>query len=192
MSNAARRRIAEASLQLFNSRGYKSVTMREIAKHLGMSSKTLYAHFSSKEEIAEDVLDLLIEKIRIRTRDVLDMAGDPIVKLRKISSLIQLELTTINPLLLRDISLYLPHLQENLSLRRKNQGLLIQELIREGQAAGLIRKNIDPQMAAQAYLGIFQAAANPRLTDHYAYSLHELLDFFIEVFFIGICEKQQN
>ena len=75
MSNAARRRIAEASLQLFNSRGYKSVTMREIAKHLGMSSKTLYAHFSSKEEIAEDVLDLLIEKIRIRTRDVLDMAA---------------------------------------------------------------------------------------------------------------------
>jgi AcrR family transcriptional regulator len=49
-------RIMELSFHAFNHKGYQSVSMDEIAKELRISKKTIYLHFSSKEELLESAL----------------------------------------------------------------------------------------------------------------------------------------
>ena len=49
--------IVEEADKLFCQYGFKSVTMDDIAKHLGISKKTIYQHFSDKNEL----VNLLIE-----------------------------------------------------------------------------------------------------------------------------------
>ena len=44
-------KIIAESIDLFMTYGLKSVTMDDIAKHLGMSKKTIYQHFKDKEDI---------------------------------------------------------------------------------------------------------------------------------------------
>ncbi len=190
MEDKNRDRIIEAAVKLFNYRGYKSVTMREIAKELGMSSKTFYNYFSSKEEIAEEVLLTLSRNIYDRIDDVKNSNSDPISKLKELLNLIKMELILINPLLIRDISLYVPKTRDKMLAEREKTTLILQDFIRQGQNMGLIKKNIDPKMAAYTYIDIFRTIVKPNGLRSYNYSIDQVLDFLIELFLNGICEKQ--
>jgi AcrR family transcriptional regulator len=190
MEDKNRDRIIEAAVKLFNYRGYKSVTMREIAKELGMSSKTFYNYFSSKEEIAEEVILLLHKNINERIDDIKDSDTDPISKLRELLNLIKLGLVAINPLLIRDITLYVPHLRNKLLAGRDKTTLILHDLIIEGQNMGFFRKNVDPRIAAYSYSNIFRAFGDQNLLGSYDYTTDQVLDLLIEIFLNGICEKQ--
>ena len=51
-----RQRIVDAARVHFFSHGFRSVTMDDLAEELGISKKTLYAHFPGKIDLLEAVL----------------------------------------------------------------------------------------------------------------------------------------
>jgi len=54
--------IIEAATQVFGEDGYGKATMKKIAEVSGVSKRTLYKHFPTKEQILMAVLDKLAEK----------------------------------------------------------------------------------------------------------------------------------
>lgn len=64
-----KRRIQETAYEKFSKRGVRAVTMDDIATELRMSKKTLYKHFSGKEEL---VRTLVMEKYIAKHQDVFD------------------------------------------------------------------------------------------------------------------------
>jgi AcrR family transcriptional regulator len=59
-----RERIIEASLELFNERGTRSVTTNHIAAHLSISPGNLYYHFRNKEEIIRAIFPRVADAAR--------------------------------------------------------------------------------------------------------------------------------
>jgi len=59
-----RERIIEASLELFNAHGVRSVTTNRIAAHLAISSGNLYYHFRNKEEIIREIFPRIADSAR--------------------------------------------------------------------------------------------------------------------------------
>ena len=57
-----RKELLQGSLDLFAERGYGSITMRQIAKGLGVSTGTLYHYFPSKESIFMQLVQELCEQ----------------------------------------------------------------------------------------------------------------------------------
>ena len=59
-----RQKIIEGAATLFRTYGVKAVTMDSLASHIGMSKRTIYENFSEKDEILEEVLQMMAEKQR--------------------------------------------------------------------------------------------------------------------------------
>ena len=57
-----RKELLQGSLTLFAKRGYGSITMRQIATGLNVSTGTLYHYFSSKEQIFMQLVQELCEQ----------------------------------------------------------------------------------------------------------------------------------
>jgi AcrR family transcriptional regulator len=63
-----RERIIEASLELFNAHGVRSVTTNRIAAHISISSGNLYYHFRNKEEIIREIFPRIADSARSAIR----------------------------------------------------------------------------------------------------------------------------
>src|SRR6186997_1504181 len=55
-NSSIRQRIVDAARVHFFSHGFRSVTMDDLAEELGISKKTLYAHFPGKIDLLQAVL----------------------------------------------------------------------------------------------------------------------------------------
>ncbi len=75
-----RRRILEASLEVFSTHGYRGATLDRIARTAGLSKPNLLYYFASKEAIHRALLTDLLETWIAPLRD-LDPEGDPCAEL---------------------------------------------------------------------------------------------------------------
>jgi AcrR family transcriptional regulator len=62
-SDTTRDRVLSTSAGLFCQHGYAGVSMRKIAESCDMKAGSLYYHFSSKDQILTEVLNMGIEKV---------------------------------------------------------------------------------------------------------------------------------
>ncbi len=58
--DARREELLKPCLELFASRGFHAISMREIAKHLGVTTGTLYHYFDGKLALFEQMIDLVL------------------------------------------------------------------------------------------------------------------------------------
>lgn len=56
-------RILEVSIDLFARKGYRDISVREIATAVGIKASSLYKHYKNKEDILENIFILFREKI---------------------------------------------------------------------------------------------------------------------------------
>ena len=65
----SRRGIAEAALELIDAEGLERLTMRKLAKHLGVEGGSLYHHIASRDDLLDEVSALINEEIAPVTMD---------------------------------------------------------------------------------------------------------------------------
>lgn len=56
-------KILQVSIDLFAEKGYKEISVREIAKAVGIKASSLYKHYENKEDILESIFTMFQEKM---------------------------------------------------------------------------------------------------------------------------------
>lgn len=69
-TKTSREAILEAVERLLANRGYKKMTIDDLAREVGIGKGSIYLHFSSKEEIALSHIDRIIERLKRRLQDI--------------------------------------------------------------------------------------------------------------------------
>jgi AcrR family transcriptional regulator len=80
---AMRDRILDATERLLARLGYQKMTMDDVAHEAGISKRTIYVHFPSKEEVALGSIDRIVERLKGRLKVLASGGGGPAERLRR-------------------------------------------------------------------------------------------------------------
>ena len=158
-----RQRIVDAARAHFFSHGFRSVTMDDLAEELGISKKTLYAHFPGKIELLEAVLADKFADVEAKLKEAAQTNPHNFpATLHALLANAQRELGEIKPPFVRDMRQKAPHVFNVVERRR---AALIErhfgKLFIDGQHAGMVRKDVPAKLIIEILLAMVQAIMNP-------------------------------
>jgi AcrR family transcriptional regulator len=185
MDETVRLRIVCEAADLFNAKGYRSVTLSELAARLGMSKKTLYLYFSGKEEIAEAVLRLTMNAIAGTIAEQMKHDGDPLRILQETFKSIKYEIVKLNPLFLEDIQKHAPGLWGQLEAFRGRQLAFIEGLLMRAKQAGQIR-DVNPRLVTAIMLESIQKMVRPDFAGKHGFTMLDVADALFVLFIEGL------
>lgn len=195
-----RETILERSQKLFFKKGYRKVTVDEIATSLSMSKKTIYKYFESKREILEMTFEYYRENITRDINHILDKADLSFPeKLKKVLSSIGVHIGGMNSLLFKDIQEYVPDLWEKIN-RYKHEAayLRFNKLIEEGKKKGHIKNEVNRAVVVALYASAIENLLDPAFIEELPPELKreipqlpvEVFDNAIKIIYEGILTQQ--
>ena len=186
--NPAVTRIVRQAREHFFSHGYSQCTMDELAAELGMSKKTLYVHFASKEALVRAVIEDLGREVRASADALIaNRRLNFAEKLRGFAEGMAERMTRMNPLLLRDLQRFAPEVYQLVAkMREENIPYVFGRFIEEGQLAGLVRTDLRTDFAVTFFLQAMHGLLTPATMDRLGMTPREIAPRAIELLFAGL------
>lgn len=182
-------RILEASRREFEKKGFR-FTMGELARNLGVSTKTLYEYYPSKDELLKDILNHAIYELRLKEKEILhDPYLDILEKLKRCLILIPEDFQFAQLSHLEELQRYYPKQWELLDQFINEQWDGIVSLINEGILSEKIRP-FNPRIFIDIYIGgLYRLMENSSRNENKV-SLHEALMEMVEILLLGILKEE--
>ena len=182
--------LAEAE-QLFWKYGVRSVTMEDIAKPLGISKKTIYQHFTDKEDILYQVMQAKIAQDQSEMSCMAIETANPIEELMMVMEMMRKNQHHVSPNLLIDIKRHYPHASALFRLHMDQHIMKsILENIQKGISQGLYRDDIDPSILARMRVEQIELAFNNDFFPANQYSMLDVQRELIHHFVRGMLTEQ--
>ncbi|MDR3406557.1 MAG: TetR/AcrR family transcriptional regulator [Chthoniobacter sp.] len=187
-TDAVRQRIVAGARRYFFSHGFRGVTMDDLAEELGMSKKTLYAHFPSKMALLQIVMSDKLSAVEADLERALSETADSFpARLQALLSCMRFHTEEIGEAYVRDVRREAPELFALVQQRRRE---LIQrffgKLIQDGRKAGMIRKDIPAPMMIEMLLGAVDAVVNPAKMGELELTPKVAFNYIITIFLEGV------
>jgi AcrR family transcriptional regulator len=157
-----RDQITQATLKIIARKGVSSLTTAALAREVGISEANLYRHFRNKDEIYMATVSQVREMIARNLEKALAGSSDPVVILKSFFAL-QVELMEENGGITRlmfseELHVH-KHLREKILETMYSVSEKLASLIKDGQKAGVIRKDIDPLTTVLMFVATIQGLA---------------------------------
>lgn len=170
--------ILHAAFSLFMKYGVRSVSMDDLANALGMSKKTIYGAFSSKEDLIARVIKVHLDQDEAAITRIMEESDDAVDEMLAISNHVLQFLMQIKPSLIFDLKKFYPGCWDLIETQHFTfiKGT-IQKNIERGQKEHLYRADINPDILSRMYVALSNAVINP---DIFPLSEFEILDLIKE------------
>lgn len=144
--------IVPRSLGYFLQYGFKTFTMDDLAHNLGISKKTLYEQFASKQILVDACLDYALEMSCKRTELFLAGEGSVIENIFMGQKEIENFFNMKSGRPLWELKRYFPKTYERMDVASaKSDALFIDQLIEKGLKEGFFRENINIKFYKEFY-----------------------------------------
>ena len=180
-------RIIQGGEELFLQAGVRSVTMDDIARHLGMSKKTIYQFFKDKDELVMALVKKKLKEDEEQMNEILKISENVIDKMINMMKCSEEIFSRINPIVIHDLQKYHPDAWK--SFQNFKSGVVVQkmeELLTTGKSQGYIRPEIDSKIIARMHVNMIEMGFNPSIFPLAEFNTWKVQQQFIEHFNYGI------
>jgi len=181
-------RIVQAADKLFFTYGYSRVTVDEIAASLGMSKKTIYKHFASKEALLQAVVTAFAQEIAAGNAAILQTPNtDFITKLEQFISFMGSKMDKIQSPQMGALQKEAPQVWSYIeTLRQQHIHSQFSTLLQEGVDQGIIRADIDLRLAQLVILAALETVAIPGQATQLPLTGNDILRMTFTIIFQGL------
>jgi AcrR family transcriptional regulator len=145
-----RQQLLQIAGELFAERGYKFTTVRDIADAAGILSGSLYHHFDSKESMVDELLDTFQQQLFGEYDQIIASDRSPRAKLEAVvrASFEAIDQHHAEVAIFQNDAGYLAGFERFSYLTERNERFrsMWTGLLREGIAAGELRKDLDVEL----------------------------------------------
>ena len=179
-------RIGDAALQLFSEKGFRGVRMDDLAEYLGISKKTLYNHFPSKDALLIFALEQKVDNILSMLEGFFeDSQKDFLSRLEEVLSSASSALSFTDAFsrdqdLPRDLVNHVfPRLHDHILA-------LVKKHVDEGIREGYIRTDIPAETLPYIHIGIIETFLHMESRYGVKTSVDDMLTFIKTIVFSGL------
>ena len=184
-----RERILRAAIDVFARSGYFNAKVSEIAKAAGVADGTIYLYFDGKE-------DVLVTIFREHTRNYLQSLEQQLAEVSRPEERIRIAIRHHLEAVGKDRNLAVVF-QVELRHSLKFMGLLsqmevadylnmIRKIVEYGQAEGVFRRSLHPQLVAKSVFGILDEMVTSWILSEKEYGLADNADELADMILTGL------
>ncbi len=148
-----REKLINVAKEKFIAFGSRHITMDEIAELLGISKKTIYTYFTSKEELIIESIKQLVVDFKTDITPLLDSDVSPLTKVIAIYEVVFDYVVKFKPSFIFGLKKYYSKAYETYKNLTKNVVATdVMNLLEEAKKQGEIRLDVDLELFSKLYL----------------------------------------
>ena len=193
MAEDQRQHIIMTAGELFFRLGIRSVSIDDICHELGMSKKTFYVYFASKDELIEQLLQANLNYIRGKMQKLLDM-NDFRQLVKAFLKHQEAEKNDVRrvPQLVYDLKKYYPRQFADFQVQCfEMQKEYLKNYLELGVKEGLVRANLNIELTAVVFAKIHNDAIRDfEEIEAHNHNMHQLAHTAMDVFVRGVLSEE--
>ena len=185
-----RENIISKAEELFLSFGFKSVTMDDIANAMGISKKTIYAHFANKTELVEVVTFSILDHISDGIDRINAASINPIEELYDIKMYVMNYFRNERVSPQYQLKKYYPQIFERLKIKQfEKMHSSVENSLKMGMDTGLFRPDIDINFISRLYFNGMTAIRDISVFPEQLFDKNYLFESYLEYHLRAIVTK---
>jgi len=181
-----RERIMDHARERFLRQGFSKVTMDELSTDLGMSKKTFYKFFPSKEELLRTIVFALMKGVE-REMELIENSDKPFAeRIADVMVLLGKNVGRISRAFQLDIQRFAPALWKEVEAFRRDRIIArMGKMILKAREEGIFREEINEVILVHMLLHSIQGIVNPDFLTQQSFSLNEAFRTIFKTLFEG-------
>ncbi len=187
IENKDEKRIVESALTRFTEFGFSKVTMDEIASDTGMSKKTVYKFFPSKETLLTAVVHINLRRVEKAVHEIV-ISEKPIEeRLVELFALVGKTIRKLSRPFMADIQKFLPSLWKEIDIFRRERILSqLLQMFKQAKKEGVFREDVDPDLFYMIMMATIQGIMNPQFLSQQSFSAEEAFRGIFRIMYEGV------
>ncbi|MFN5422370.1 MAG: TetR/AcrR family transcriptional regulator [bacterium] len=186
-----KQRIIEQARALFFRLGIRSVSMDDIASHMGISKKTIYQHFTDKDELVESIVLAETNRMQNDCINLCNTAENAVHEIFKTMEMVVEQFRNINSIVLFDMQKFHFNAFKRFMEYRNNFLInIIANNLEKGVKEGNYRPDINIDVLSKFRLESMMLAFNLEAFPPDKYNAAEVTLIMIENFLYGVSTEK--
>jgi AcrR family transcriptional regulator len=181
-----KQRIVEVATQQFFHLGISKVTLDEIASELGMSKKTMYKFFPSKDDLLGTIVHSMMNRNSAYVEEIIGSHKPFVEKANELLTFLGRQIGMVSKQFIIDLQRFSPSLWKELEeFRRQRIRTNMRRMFNQAKDEGMFRKEVDVELFILVFVSAVQGIISPETLAEQSFSTEEALQGIFKIIFAG-------